>query len=44
MQIEQLLPVPVDFVGMLPAAGASPITNPAPFNHSTKIAVLRFPP
>jgi 23S rRNA (cytosine1962-C5)-methyltransferase len=41
MQIEELIPVPVDFVGILPAAASGPITDPSPFNHSTKIAVLR---
>lgn len=38
MEIETLIPVPEDFIGLntlrLPA-------DPAPFNHSTKIAVLR---
>jgi 23S rRNA (cytosine1962-C5)-methyltransferase len=42
VQIEELLPVSSDFVGMLPAPGTAPITDPAPFNHSTKIAVLRM--
>lgn len=42
MEIEGLLPVPADFVGMLPAPQAKWIADPAPFNHSTKIAVLRI--
>lgn len=41
IQIEELISVPDDFVGMLPVAASAPITDPAPFNHSTKIAVLR---
>lgn len=36
LAIEELIPVPDDFV-----AGAAAVTDPAPFNHSTKIAVLR---
>jgi hypothetical protein len=40
MHIEELIPVPSDFAGMLPVPGAAWITDPAPFNHSTKIAVL----
>jgi 23S rRNA (cytosine1962-C5)-methyltransferase len=38
LKIEELIPVPEDFVGYT-KAGAF-ITDPAPFNHSTKIAVL----
>jgi len=41
LEIQDVLPVPDDFVGMLKAPGAKPITDPAPFNHSTKIAILR---
>jgi len=37
LSIRELIPVPQDFIGN--AAFAS-ITDPAPFNHSTKIAVL----
>ena len=37
LQIKELIPVPQDFIGY---ENASPITDPAPFNHSTKIAVL----
>lgn len=41
LEIVDLLPVPDDCIGMLRRAGTMPITDPAPFNHSTKIAVLR---
>jgi len=39
LKIEELIPVPEDFVGY-DKIGTN-ITNPAPFNHSTKIAVLK---
>jgi len=39
LRIEELIPVPEDFVGYN-KIGAQ-ITDPAPFNHSTKIAVLK---
>lgn len=42
VQVEALLPVPPDLVGMLPVSSVTPIADPAPFNHSTKIAVLRI--
>lgn len=39
--LETLIPVPVDFLGgLMPPASGLP-ADPAPFNHSTKIAVLR---
>jgi 23S rRNA (cytosine1962-C5)-methyltransferase len=38
LNIRELIPVPQDFIGNHQAGG--PITDPAPFNHSTKIAVL----
>ncbi len=44
VQIEELIPVPADFVGMMPVQGATFVSDPAPFNHSTKIAVLRILP
>ncbi len=44
VQIEETIPVPDDFVGMIPLRSAAFITDPAPFNHSTKIAVLRILP
>ncbi|MDX9992678.1 MAG: class I SAM-dependent methyltransferase [Anaerolineales bacterium] len=41
--IEKLIPVPEDFIGARPAAGAAGHpTDPAPFNHPTKIAILRI--
>jgi 23S rRNA (cytosine1962-C5)-methyltransferase len=40
LEIVELIPVPADFTGMSPAHLAAPITDPTPFNHSTKIAVL----
>jgi 23S rRNA (cytosine1962-C5)-methyltransferase len=39
LKIETLISVPEDFIGFNQAG--RPITDPAPFNHSTKIAVLR---
>jgi 23S rRNA (cytosine1962-C5)-methyltransferase len=38
LRIRELIPVPEDFIGYNRIG--SPITDPAPFNHSTKIAVL----
>jgi 23S rRNA (cytosine1962-C5)-methyltransferase len=38
LRIREFVPVPEDFIG--PNKIGSPITDPAPFNHSTKIAVL----
>ncbi len=38
LKIKELIPVPEDFTGYNPVG--KPITDPAPFNHSTKIAVL----
>ncbi len=38
LKIRQLIPVPEDFTGY--NKSAVPLTDPAPFNHSTKIAVL----
>jgi len=39
LKIEELIPVPEDFVGY--SKVGTQITDPAPFNHSTKIAVLK---
>ncbi|MBE7535275.1 MAG: class I SAM-dependent methyltransferase [Anaerolineales bacterium] len=39
LKIEELIPVPEHFVGYHQIG--KPITDPAPFNHSTKIAVLK---
>jgi 23S rRNA (cytosine1962-C5)-methyltransferase len=38
LKIKELIPVPEDFTGYQKAG--TPITDPAPFNHSTKIAIL----
>lgn len=38
LSIRELIPVPDDFIGVKRIQ--SPITDPAPFNHSTKIAIL----
>ena len=41
LSIEALLPVPQDFIGYAGADSAALPADPAPFNHPTKIAVLR---
>ncbi|MCI0519538.1 MAG: class I SAM-dependent methyltransferase [Chloroflexi bacterium] len=41
LSIETLLPVPQDCTGFPHTVRAAPPANPAPFNHSTKIALLR---
>jgi len=41
LQICELIPIPDDFTGYPETRIGAPITDPAPFNHSTKIAVLR---
>ena len=38
LKVRELVPVPEDFIGYHKIGG--PITDPAPFNHSTKIAIL----
>ena len=38
LSIRELIPVPENFIGYTKIGG--PITDPAPFNHSTKIAIL----
>jgi len=38
LKIRELIPVPEDFIGY--DRVCAPITDPAPFNHSTKIAIL----
>ena len=40
LKIRELIPVPEDFTGYPETRQGSPVTNPAPFNHSTKIAIL----
>ncbi len=41
LSVEALIPVPPDFTGYPSTRVGSLPTDPAPFNHSTKIAVLR---
>jgi len=41
LTIEEMIPVDEDFTRASSVSQAKPITDPAPFNHSTKIAVLR---
>ena len=41
LAIEELIPVPADSIGEPHAPLAAPVTDPAPFNHSTKIVVLK---
>jgi 23S rRNA (cytosine1962-C5)-methyltransferase len=38
LELRELIPVPEDFIGY--GRVGAPITDPAPFNHSTKIAIL----
>jgi 23S rRNA (cytosine1962-C5)-methyltransferase len=40
LKIMELIPVPDDLTGFPETRLATPVTDPAPFNHSTKIAVL----
>jgi 23S rRNA (cytosine1962-C5)-methyltransferase len=40
LKIKELIPVPEDFTGYPATRLGTPITDPVPFNHSTKIAVL----
>ena len=40
LKISELIPVPEDFTGYAKTRTGMPVTDPAPFNHSTKIAVL----
>ena len=40
LKIAELIPVPEDFTGYPDTRAGAPVTDPAPFNHSTKIAVL----
>jgi 23S rRNA (cytosine1962-C5)-methyltransferase len=41
LSIEELIPVPPDFTGYPQTIVRTPPVDPAPFNHSTKIAALR---
>lgn len=40
LKVKELIPVPQDFAGYPETQLRQPITDPAPFNHSTKIAIL----
>jgi 23S rRNA (cytosine1962-C5)-methyltransferase len=40
LQISELIPAPEDFSGYEETRIGTPITDPAPFNHSTKMAVM----
>ena len=40
LELSELIPVPEDYTGYPDTRRGDPITDPAPFNHSTKIAVL----
>jgi 23S rRNA (cytosine1962-C5)-methyltransferase len=40
LKIKELIPIPEDFTGYPETRIGAPITDPTPFNHSTKIAVL----
>jgi len=40
LKIKELIPVPEDFTGYPETQMGNPITDPNPFNHSTKIAIL----
>lgn len=41
LELEKIIPVPVDVTGFPETVTTPPPADPAPFNHSTKIAVLR---
>ncbi len=41
LEIEELIPVPEDFSGYAQTVINAPPVDPAPFNHSTKIAILK---
>jgi 23S rRNA (cytosine1962-C5)-methyltransferase len=40
LKIMELIPVPQDFTGYPGTRAGGPITDPSPFNHSTKIVIL----
>jgi len=40
LKIKELISVPQDFTGYPETRVGNPVTDPAPFNHSTKIAIL----
>jgi 23S rRNA (cytosine1962-C5)-methyltransferase len=41
LYIEAMVPIPPDFTGYAQTATSAPPVDPAPFNHPTKIAILR---
>ncbi len=41
LAVERMVPVPADFTGFAETRVGQPPADPAPFNHSTKIAILR---
>jgi len=41
LEVLELVPVPEDYIGMVAKMSVPAITDPSPFNHSTKIAILR---
>ncbi len=41
LRLEEIIPVPQDCLGFGTLPGESAVVDPAPFNHSTKIVVLR---
>jgi len=41
LTIEEMIPVPADFIGNPEAEHATQVSDPSPFNHSTKIVVLK---
>jgi len=41
LEMEGLIPVPMDVTGYPETVVSSPPVSPEPFNHSTKIAVLK---
>jgi len=41
LSVETLIPVPQDYIGHSPVVASALPSDPAPFNHATKIAVLR---
>lgn len=40
LKIAELIPIPNDFAGYPQTRAGIPVSDPAPFNHSTKIAIL----
>jgi 23S rRNA (cytosine1962-C5)-methyltransferase len=42
VEIEQFIPIPEDCTGYPHTQTTPPITDPTPFNHSTKIAILKI--